>query len=191
MVFLNVMLVSMEWTTAVYDYYNLFEIDESFIAVIEEIAGEDGVAVASLLTGSYEVTDEKIAEKTGMKLNDVRKILYILFDNQLVSYRRIRDKSTGWFIYLWRLNRDNVEFLVNTKKELVLEKLKERLEYEKTHVFFYCPTDGVRMTFEDATELNFKCPVCNRPLESYDNSKIISFLEKKIKELEKELSKRS
>jgi len=175
----------------VYHYYPLFEVDESFIAVIKELAGELGVKVALLLANHYELTDEQIAKELDMKINDIRKILYILFDNQLVLYRRIRDKSTGWFIYLWRLNRDNVEFLVNMKKRLVLEKLEQRLNYEKSHVFFYCPEDGVRVTFEDAVELSFKCPVCGKPLKSFDNTAIITFLESKIKKLKGELSKTS
>ncbi|MCS7386462.1 MAG: transcription factor E [archaeon GB-1867-005] len=174
-----------------YDYYEAFgfEIDESFIAVIEEIGGEDAVAVALALAEEYELTDEKIAEKTGIKLNSVRKILYTLFDNQLASYRRIRDKSTGWYIYLWRLNRDNIESLVNLKKQLVLEKLSQRLEYERNHIFFYCPKDGVRLTFENAVETSFKCPICDAPLQPHDNKEIISFLEKRVEALKKELAK--
>ncbi len=172
-----------------YEYYEEFEIDESFIAVIQEIAGEDGVAVALVLADNPELTDEQIAEKTGIKLNNVRKILYTLFDNQLVSYRRVRDKSTGWFVYLWRLNRENLESLVNLKKQLVLEKLRMRLEFEKKHMFFYCPKDKIRLTFEDAVELEFKCPQCNQPLQPYDNTPIVSFLEKRVKMLEEELQK--
>ncbi|RLE52241.1 MAG: transcription factor E [Candidatus Methanomethylicota archaeon] len=185
--------VSSRWSglTRMYDYYEMlgFEIDESFIAVIEEIGGEDAVAVALALADTYEMTDEQIAEKTGIKLNSVRKILYTLFDNQLVSYRRIRDKSTGWYVYLWHLNRDNIESLVNLKKQLVLEKLSQRLEYERNHMFFYCPRDGIRMTFEDAVETEFKCPICESPLQPHDNKQIIAFLEKKVKALREELAK--
>ncbi len=172
-----------------YEYYEEFEIDESFIAVIQEIAGEDGVAVALVLANHFELTDEQIAEKTGIKINNVRKVLYTLFDNQLVSYRRIRDRSTGWFVYLWRLNRENIESLVNLKKQLVLEKLKIRLDFERKHMFFYCPNDGIRVTFEDAVELEFKCPQCGQPLQPYNNKPIIDFLEKRVKILEEELAK--
>jgi len=172
-----------------YEYYEEFEIDESFIAVIREIGGEDAVSIAILLAENPEMTDEAIAEKTGIKLNNVRKVLYTLFDNQLVSYRRIRDRSTGWFVYLWRLNRDNIESLVNLKKQLVLEKLRQRLEYERNHMFFHCPNDGVRLTFEEAVEYSFKCPVCGKPLQPYDNISIIDFLEERVKKLEEDLSK--
>lgn len=172
-----------------YEYYEEFEIDESFIAVIREIGGEDAVSIAVLLAENPEMTDEAIAEKAGIKLNNVRKVLYTLFDNQLVSYRRIRDRSTGWFVYLWRLNRDNIESLVNLKKQLVLEKLRQRLEYERNHMFFYCPSDGVRLTFEEAVEYSFKCPICSKSLQPYDNVSIVDFLEERVKKLEEDLSK--
>ena len=48
-----------------YEYYEEFEIDESFIAVIREIGGEDAVSIAILLAENPEMTDEAIAEKTG------------------------------------------------------------------------------------------------------------------------------
>jgi transcription initiation factor TFIIE subunit alpha len=173
----------------VYEYFESIPLDESFIAFIRELVGEEGVAIVSFLSENYDVTDEILSQKTGIKLNNVRKILYTLYDNQLVSYKRIRDKTTGWFIYLWRLNRDNIEFLVRSKKRAVLEKLKERYEYEKQHVFFFCPKDKIRLSFEEASEYGFKCKICGGNLESFNNAQIINFLERKIKELEEDISR--
>ncbi|MEM3394384.1 MAG: hypothetical protein QXY79_05000 [Candidatus Methanomethylicia archaeon] len=102
-----------------YEYYESTPLDESFMEFVRELWGDEGVAIVSFLSENFDVTDEMLSQKTGIKLNDVRKILYSLFDNQLVSYKRIRDKSTGWFIYLWRLNKDNVEYVINTKKRAV------------------------------------------------------------------------
>jgi transcription initiation factor TFIIE subunit alpha len=173
----------------VYEYFESIPLDESFIAFIRELVGEEGVAIVSFLSENYDVTDETLSQKTGIKLNNVRKILYTLYDNQLVSYKRIRDKTTGWFIYLWRLNRDNIEFLVRSKKRAVLEKLKERYEYEKQHVFLLCPKDKIRLSFEEASEYGFKCKICGGNLESFNNTQIIKFLERKIKELEGDISR--
>jgi len=172
-----------------YEYSEPTPLDESFIEFIKALWGDEGIAIISFLSENFDVTDEVLSQKTGIKLNDVRKILYSLYENQLVSYKRIRDKTTGWYIYLWRLNKDNIEFIINSRKHAILEKLKERYEYERQHIFLYCPKDNARYTFEEALENEFKCKICGGHLESFNNDLIIQFLEKKIKEIEEDISK--
>ena len=84
------------------------------------IGGDVAIEVGiQLLTSENEnLTDEDITENikeriegTGidfepgdaeiLKLNTVRKTLYKLYSGKLAQFRRIRDKSTGWFIYYW------------------------------------------------------------------------------------------
>lgn len=164
--------------------YNLLE------SVVREIGGDDAVKVAGLLDPKEETTDEAIAAGAEMKLNAVRKVLYRLYDARLAEFRRIRDKSTGWFIYFWRLKPHRVEELVINRKKTVYVKLKARLDYEQKFHFFkceqnYCP----RYTFDEAMENNFKCPECNGELRAFDNSEIVKKLSKKVKELRKSLEK--
>lgn len=164
--------------------YNLLE------SVVREIGGDDAVKVAGLLDPKEETTDEAIAAGAEMKLNAVRKVLYRLYDARLAEFRRIRDKSTGWFIYFWRLKPQRVEELVINRKKTVYVKLKARLDYEQKFHFFkceqnYCP----RYTFDEAMENNFKCPECNGELRAFDNSEIVKKLSKKVKELRKSLEK--
>ena len=92
-----------------------FNID-IFRLVVEEIAGKEGVDVATVLVNADETTDEEIATKTDLKLNVVRRILYKLHDNHLASYRRIRDTNTGWFLYYWKIDPKKAQALVNRKK---------------------------------------------------------------------------
>jgi len=166
--------------------------NDVFVSVVEELVGEDAVHVAIALSERKEATDEEISQETGIKLNDVRKILYKLHNFNLATYRRIRDDSTGWFTYFWKINKERIYDLIKSRKKLVLEKLKERLEYEKSKMFFYCPNDGdTRLTFEEAMESSFRCPKCGSMLQHFDNSEIIKVLEKKIKELEEEINSTS
>jgi transcription initiation factor TFIIE subunit alpha len=51
-----------------------------------------------------EVTDEQIAEATGIKLNFVRKILYKFFDAGISNYTRVKDPETQWFTYYWKFD---------------------------------------------------------------------------------------
>ncbi len=156
--------------------------------VVIEFAGEDAFEVVSRLKEDEETTDEEIANETGMRLNAVRKILYKLYDLHLASYRRTRDKQTGWFVYYWILEPERIHGLLQDKKTKVLEKLKQRVLYETENTFYHCNNNGCpRHTFEEAMTNAFKCPVCNGQLVHVDNLQIITLLKKQIEVLEQEI----
>jgi transcription initiation factor TFIIE subunit alpha len=162
--------------------------DATLLKVAEALGEEDAVRLIDILKGAEEITDDEIATKTGIRLNSVRKILYKLYDHSLVSLRRTRDPKTGWFIFHWRLQPDQLEGFILSQKRRVLEKLDIRLEYEKNHDFYYCGTPGCKpIPFEDAMEQVFRCPTCGKPLMHYDNEKILESLTKKVEVLRKEL----
>jgi len=162
--------------------------DATLLKVAGALGEEEAIRLIDILKGSSEVTDDEIATKTGIRLNLVRKILYKLYDHSLVSLRRTRDPKTGWFIFHWRLQPDQLEGFILSQKRRVLEKLDIRLEYEKNHDFYYCDTAGCkRVPFEEAVELVFRCPTCGKALMHYDNEKILESLTKKVDILRKEL----
>lgn len=163
--------------------------DETLGKVAEALGGEEAVKVVDVLRVVDETTDDEIASRTGIRLNSVRKILYKLYDHSLVTLRRSRDQTTGWFIFHWRLQPDQLEGFILNQKRRVLEKLETRLDYEKNHDFYYCYTPGCRrIPFKEAMELVFRCPTCNKPLMHFDNGRIIEALTEKVEQLRKELS---
>jgi len=162
--------------------------DATLMKVAEALGEEEAIRLVEILKNSDEITDDEIANKTGIRLNSVRKILYKLYDHSLVGLRRTRDPKTGWFIFHWKLQPDQLEGFILSQKRRVLEKLNIRLEYEKNHDFYYCFTLGCkRIPFEEAVELVFRCPTCSKPLMHYDNDKILQVLTKKVEQLRKEL----
>ncbi len=162
--------------------------DSVLMKVAEALGEEEAVKLIDILKDSSETTDDEIANKTGIRLNSVRKILYKLYAHSLVGLRRTRDPKTGWFIFHWRLQPDQLEGFILSQKRRVLEKLVLRMEYEKNHDFYYCYTPGCRrIPFEEAVELLFKCPTCGKPLMHYDNDKIIQVVATKVGQLRKEL----
>jgi len=162
--------------------------DSVLMKVAEALGEEEAVKLIDILKNSSETTDDEIANKTGIRLNSVRKILYKLYDHSLVGLRRTRDPQTGWFIFHWRLQPDQLEGFILSQKRRVLEKLVLRLEYEKNHDFYYCYTPGCRkIPFEDAVEILFKCPTCGKPLMHCDNDKIIQVTATKVEQLRKEM----
>jgi transcription initiation factor TFIIE subunit alpha len=156
--------------------------------VAEAFGGEEAVQIINVLKETGETTDDEIAAKTEIRLNTVRKILYKLYDHSLVGLRRSRDKNTGWFIFHWRLQLDQLEGFVLNQKRRVLEKLEARLRYEQVHDFYYCFTEGCkRIPFEDAMELVFRCPTCNKLLMHFDNRELKETLVQQVEQLRKEL----
>jgi transcription initiation factor TFIIE subunit alpha len=162
--------------------------DATLMKVAAALGEEEAVKLIENLKNLDETTDDEIANKTGIRLNSVRKILYKLYDHSLVSLRRTRDPKTGWFIFHWKLQPDQLEGFILSQKRRVLEKLNVRLEYEKNHDFYYCSTPGCkRIPFEEAVELVFHCSACGKALAHYENAKIVQRLALKVDQLRKEL----
>jgi transcription initiation factor TFIIE subunit alpha len=171
-------------------------LDEELIKIANLFGGEDAVTIVNSLKALGEGTDEIITNdcKTRfnkeVRLNSVRKILYKLYDHGLVSCTRVRDEKTGWFIFYWRLQPDQLDAFIRSRKKRALDKLKQRLDFEKGHTFFICKNDSdVRVTFEEAMETSFKCGKCGNQLESSENPGMVTVLESKIERLEAELSR--
>jgi transcription initiation factor TFIIE subunit alpha len=162
--------------------------DATLTKVATALGDEEAVQLIEQLKGAGETTDDEIANKTGIRLNIVRKILYKLYDHSLVSLRRTRDPKTGWFIFHWKLQPDQLEGFILSQKRRVLEKLNVRLEYEKTHDFYCCNTLGCkRIPFEEAVELVFHCSTCGKPLSHCGNENFVQRLSEKVEKLRKEL----
>jgi transcription initiation factor TFIIE subunit alpha len=175
----------------------------SFLYIIGgEIAIYVGIELLS--SESEDITDEDITESIKesiegsdvdfepddpeiLKLNTVRKTLYKLYSEKLAQFRRIRDKSTGWFIYYWWHEFDLLEEILIEKKKLIESKLRDRLQFEQNNYFFICyncQESNVKYNFDEAFELNFRCPDCGGSLEAQDNKAIIELLKNKIAQVQ-------
>ncbi|BBG24443.1 transcription factor [Sulfuracidifex tepidarius] len=163
--------------------------EDLFIDLAESLLGDDVVSVLRLLLEEgVEMTDDEIASKLNMKVNDVRKRLYSLSEQGFVVSRRTREKEKGWYIYFWKPNLDHINEILMERKRQILNKLQSRLEYESSNTFYICSRDMNRYSFEEAFENEFKCPRCGTPLEYYDSDKVKQFLSEKIKAIEKEIN---
>jgi transcription initiation factor TFIIE subunit alpha len=162
--------------------------DETIDQIAFILGGEDGIRIIDVIRNVEEITVEEISEQTDIQINDVRRILYRFYNHSLVTSRRFRDKETGWFIFQWRLQPDLIEAFLTSMKQKILKKLGARLKYELDHEFYHCGTEECpRITFEEAMDTVFNCPVCGKPVKPRDNEKYIDFLEKKVEEIEGEL----
>lgn len=136
--------------------------------------------IKSLIDGVE--TDEEIAEKTGIKLNIVRKILYKLYDLKIANYKRSKDPETQWFTYSWKFEESELINRIKSDSETELSELNAKLENEEHNMFFVCPYGHVRFNFDTAADpyYEFLCPACGEELEFQDNAEIIEKLKNNI-----------
>jgi transcription initiation factor TFIIE subunit alpha len=165
----------------------LVDLNDTVIAgYFMNLVGEEGYKVVRDMP-SGEITDEKIAEATGVSLNIVRRTLFILYENRLAGYRRERDTDSGWLTYLWKLDLSHLNRQLDIESKKLLKNLKTKLEFEEDKVFYVCEKNCARLLFDDATEMEFVCPICGGQLVYQDNEPTIEALNKRISEL-KELT---
>jgi transcription initiation factor TFIIE subunit alpha len=153
--------------------------------LIEVVDGEDNLPIVKCLMDGI-TTDEEIAEKTEIRLNIVRKILYKLYDKGLASYKRSKDPETQWYSYNWAFEGEEVQKQLENKSNHIIKDLTNELEIEENNMFFSCPNEHTRLDFEDAAQVSFICPECGEELAFEDNAKKIKKLKKEISSCEKE-----
>ena len=154
---------------------------------LHELVGPTGMPVAAAPPDG-EVTDEELAQELGLELNDVRRALFILYENDLASYRRLRDEDSGWLTYLWTFEYDTIPENLSDEMHRLHEALDDRLEYERLNEFYLCEVCSIRFEFGEAMDFGFECPECGSPLEAMENDRLVGAMETRIEALESELN---
>ena len=154
---------------------------------LHELVGPKGMPVAAAPPDG-EVTDEELAEELGLELNDVRRALFILYENDLASYRRLRDEDSGWLTYLWTFEYDKIPEKLEEEMHRLLEALEEREQYEKDNEFYLCEVCGIRFEFDEAMDFGFECPECGSPVDAMENTGLVDAMEDRVADLRDELN---
>ena len=154
---------------------------------LHELVGPKGMPVAAAPPDG-EVTDEELAEELGLELNDVRRALFILYENDLASYRRLRYEDSGWLTYLWTFQYDEIPEQLEEEMHRLLDGLRERQKYEQDNEFYLCEHCGIRFEFGEAMEFGFECPECGNQVEAMENTRLVTAMDERIAELRDELN---
>lgn len=155
--------------------------------IMLSILGEEGLSLIKELTGKQNVSEFELADRLKKDIKIVRKMLYLLYNHNLVSFIRKKDKIKGWYIYYWTLQPESIKFSYIKRKKELLAKLQQRLEEESKELFFTCPNRCVRLNFDQAMDFEFHCPECGELLSQENNTERIETLRKKVTEVEAEL----
>ncbi len=156
--------------------------------VVNDSIGVEAMPVVEYLKGKKDISEFQIAKNIKAEVGFVRQMLYRLQNQNLVTYFRKKDREKGWYISYWTFNQKGVPELALSIKKNKLAQLKERLEKEEIHkgLFYICPKFCSRLTFEEATEAEFRCKECGQPLQHQDNEKTIDRIRENIMQIEQE-----
>src|SRR3990167_8304442 len=94
---------------------------------VKEVIGEDSLKIIEYLKDKKNISDFKIAEKVDRDIHEVRNILYRLYNHNLVSYYRKKDRQKGWYISYWTFNKKRVKELLERTTREKLAKYTMRL----------------------------------------------------------------
>lgn len=113
-----------------------------------------------------EMPDEEIAKKSNIRPSDVRVVLNRLHSYGLATYSRSRDKNSGWYSYVWRLDKAHAQELAEGMEKIDLGAGEQKGEVEIKE-YYYCPDEGIRVRylFEVAAANNFRCANCGAMLK--------------------------
>lgn len=156
---------------------------------VENMLGDEAVKIFKLLLRERkDLTEDEISEKTGLARNITRKNLYLLQEYRLVSYKRIKNRETGWYYYYWRINDEELPLILLELKKDIINKLKLKMEKLKLDTTAYvCPVCKRRYSFSEAFDNEFKCTHCDVELVYVETNSYVDKLNKIVTKLEEEL----
>lgn len=136
-----------------------------------DLGGENALEIVRNFEGN--ASDEDLAKKLKLKISDVRATLNKLHSEGLVNYIRDKDSETGWYSYSWSLNRNRIENWV----KLRIKESTDLIEGNKGDHYFCvsCGSSSI-ISFDSATDAEFKCVKCSKSLEFLDADKIADLL---------------
>ncbi len=126
--------------------------------------------------------DDFIAEKTGMKINDIRKIINRLNTDGIAKYI-VYKNDKGWLLFKWYIDHEKIEKLTG---ELALRKedFTKQILPSNCNDFFVCEkcknsSDEV-LPFVDAFKADFKCGRCNKTMKMITRSHAEQIIEARV-----------
>ncbi|MBI4214549.1 hypothetical protein HY546_01005 [archaeon] len=156
---------------------------------VQKSAGDNALRIIRCLDKG--LTDDQIAKRTRLEVNEIRAVLNRLHYLGVIIYSKEKSSKSNWYTYTWFLNDARIKELLHGQLREEHEKLREKLSMEEAYVFFKCLNGCEKIPFELAFEYDFKCPGCGNSMAQQNNSHERKSIERRIGELEKVLTRLS
>jgi transcription initiation factor IIE alpha subunit len=126
-------------------------------------------------------TDEYLAEKLGMKINAVRRILNLLHGHGITNYY-VSKNTGGWLSFAWYINTGKVEPFFDYINSMANEK---SIVTNDCDDYFMCNScyskENVIFTFDSAFESSFRC-TCGQKLSRMSKLDVENIIDNNEKE---------
>lgn len=157
--------------------------DEEVQRYILDEVGPEGAEMARYLQQHPGVSGVDIVEaQKEKKASDVRKVLYKMMEAHCAEYEKDTD-SKGWETFLWHLDLNEIKYILRRRWADELLHLRKQIKFYDDHQFFACPTRPQPIEFEEAMEMNFICPHCQKPLVGKNIEGLKADLKTRVEEL--------
>jgi transcription initiation factor TFIIE subunit alpha len=158
--------------------------DQEVVGYIQEEVGDEGMAMAKFLQEHPHISGVDVLETfKERKASEVRKVLYRLMEAHVAQYEKDTD-AKGWETFYWDLDLMEIKHILRRRWADELLHLRQQLRFEEDHQFYSCDEQHRRITFEDAVDLNFNCPVCRKAMNPVRTAEVRKALMARIAELE-------
>ena len=122
-----------------------------------EMGGENTIDV--IREFDKDMSDEELAKKTGIRPSEVRVVLNRLHNKGVFAYTRVRDRDSGWYSYIWRMDEARLREVGCGNGERSVMILGNE--------GYGCPSCSPAkvVEFPEAVDLQFRCDSCGSCLE--------------------------
>ena len=129
-----------------------------------EIGGENTIDI--IREFDVDMSDDELAKKTGIKPSEVRVVLNRLHNRGVFAYTRVRDKDSGWYSYIWKMDEGRLK---DVGGAVVVEETTQAAGKEGYRCA--CCSQQNVMDFSDAVDARFRCGNCGSCLEFFDSKR--------------------
>ncbi|MGC8623061.1 MAG: hypothetical protein ACP5TK_00105 [Candidatus Micrarchaeia archaeon] len=154
------------------DIENAIE-DKNFSEYVSKNIGKNTIEIMKELATPR--TDDYIADKLSIKINEVRRILNMLNSYGIARYISNKN-SKGWLMFKWYIDAGN---LSSVKEALIKKTSGFDVLDTNCNDFFICKKcfndQKLVFSFETASEMNFRCE-CGEMLTRLDRSEAEALL---------------
>ena len=126
-----------------------------------EIGGENTINI--IREFDMDMSDDELAKKTGIKPSEVRVVLNRLHNKGVFAYTRVRDRDSGWYSYIWKLDEGRLK---DVGGAVMAEETMQATGKEGYRCV--CCKQQNMMDFSEAVDMRFRCGSCGSCLEFFD-----------------------
>ena len=164
---------------------------DRLLDITNELISDEATQVVEFLYSNPGASEFDISEGIRFTVSQIRSILYELKSKNLIDYDRRKDKEKGWYLYYWKVLPHNFEKVYLSEKKKKLEQFKERLDNEENSIYYICPNYCKRLSFDDALDENFTCPICGSLMNEENKTRKVEILKRNINEHEELIASKS